>query len=239
MHSLARGLSPGRQSGWRGRTGSTVGDSCRADSTVGDSLDPRLNGRRQQGADLASFLSPGRQSGPRAVAGASVWSGAVACENGIWLAGMSARPSSSRRTECRSHVALSPPVAEGSRPRPCAGVRRAGDPSTPLAGARSAQDDMLVACFRLAPPKTARGRGSSWLRQPHGIRRAGDPSTPLAGARSAQDDMLVAGQRPDSAMLVGGPPSTQGRAAPRSWLRPSKVTRVERPSRESAAPTYL
>ena len=192
MHSLARGLSPGRQSGWRGRTGSTVGDSCRSDSTVGDSLDPRLNGRRQQGADLASFLSPGRQSGPRAVAGASVWSGAVACENGIWLAGMSARPSSSRRTECRSHVALSPPVAEGSRPRPCAGVRRAGD-----------------------------------------------PSTPLAGARSAQDDMLVAGQRPDSAMLVGGPPSTQGRAAPRSWLRPSKVTRVERPSRESAAPTYL
>ena len=71
--SLARGLSPGRQSGWRGQADSTGGDNWRADSTVGDNWRTDSTGGDswgpiwppycRRGVSLARGLSPGRQSG--------------------------------------------------------------------------------------------------------------------------------------------------------------------------------
>ena len=73
-HSLAPTLSPDAQSGWRGRTESTGGDSGKPDSTPGDSWDPILPPSCRRGVSLSGWLSPGRQSGARVVAGGTVWS---------------------------------------------------------------------------------------------------------------------------------------------------------------------
>ena len=93
-------------------------------------------------------------------------------------------------------------------PHPPHGIRRARDPSTPLAFARSARDDTWPP---QAPQRSVLTRGPR--RSGRSPKPAPLPSNPAG--RGEPRVRAPSQQRP----LVGGPPSAQGRAAPRSRRR--------------------